>query len=90
MLSLPKNIIKRWYFILSAIWIVGWFLIIFILVPDNPVEEIKLLLSYGTEVSTFAFQLYWLIITAPILLYLLILGLSKLWKYIVAKFIPNE
>ncbi len=75
----PK--IKRWYFTLSAIWIVFWFLNIFFLIPTDPLEEIKVFFT-----DSDAFSIYWLWITAPILFYLIWLGISKAYVALKTRF----
>jgi hypothetical protein len=48
---------------------------IFFLIPQNPIEEMRLFVTDQT-----AFQIYWLFITTPILLYLIVVGSIKLWE----------
>lgn len=68
---------KRWYFILTIVWIAFWTLDIFFLIPQSPVSEMRL---FATD--DLAFSIYWLWISAPISLYLLVMGAVKLSRFI--------
>ncbi len=65
MISLPKNKFIRWYWILSIIWMVFWFLDIFFLIPTSPMEEIR---NFFTDKD--AFFIYWFFIFIPVYIYL--------------------
>jgi hypothetical protein len=68
---------KPWYLILSIVWIVFWILDVFLLVPESPMESMRLFVT-----DSVAFSIYWLWITAPISLYLVVIGLIKLTRWL--------
>lgn len=70
------NMFKRWYLILTVIWVVFWLIINHILLPTDPIAEFKEMFT-----DPLMFQIFWLWTTAPILLYLIVVGLIKLYRW---------
>jgi hypothetical protein len=68
--------LKQWYWILTSIWIVFWVLDVLVLVPlypDGIMSNIKGIFSDQTELAFI-----YLLITAPIYLYLIFMFISKI------------
>lgn len=76
------NMFKRWYFILTVIWVVFWLIVNLLLLPTDPIAEFKELFT-----DQLMFQIYWLWTTAPILLYLVVVGIMKLYTWTKARFV---
>lgn len=71
---------KHWYLILTIAWIAFWVLDIFFIIPQSPIAEMRLFIT-----DDLAFSVYWLWITAPISLYLTLVGSVRLIRWLVRK-----
>jgi hypothetical protein len=72
---------KRWYWILTFIWIAFWILDMLVLVPFYPEEGIvyNIRAIFADELDL---ALSYLIITAPIYLYLLLMLVNKMIRLV--------
>lgn len=74
-----NNQIKRWYFILSAIWAMFWIVDILFLVPSS-----NTIVGVLKDVFTdpLMFSISWIIVTIPYQFYLIYLGCTKVWNFV--------
>ena len=71
-----KKGIKRWYWILTSIWIVFWVLDVLVLVPLYPDGIMANIKGIFTDKTDLVFT--YLLTTAPIYLYLIFMFISKI------------
>jgi len=75
-----SQVVKKWFWILSFIWIVFWVLDILVLVPIYPDGIMNNIKNIFRDSDNLAFS--YLLITAPIYLYLIFILVSKIFKKI--------
>ena len=77
-----KKGVGRWFWILTGIWIVFWVLDVLILVPLYPdesiIDNIKAIYEDKTDLAFI-----YLLITAPVYIYLIFLLMKKIAKLII-------
>lgn len=80
--------LKQWYWILASIWVVFWILDILILVPLYPDGVMNNIKSIFKDSDTLAFS--YLIITAPIYVYLVFMLVRKIVNKIRLKYLEPK
>lgn len=75
-----KQKIARWFYILSAIWVIFWILDLVVFVPLVPNSFTQTLREIFTD--PVAFSISWTFVTAPLQLYIIFLGLYNLVGFI--------